>query len=191
MLDGYAERSAEQVINAIAATTTRPLARLLFGLGIPLVGETVAKALVRQFGSMDAIMAATDADITAIRGIGPEIASSVTAAFADPDMHFRIGRLRTAGCTLVDAAPVARGSAFAGQTVVITGTLPTLGRKEATALAEAHGATVSGSVSKKTSFVLAGAEAGTKLEKATQLGILVIDEASFLARIAETTDETD
>ena len=181
-LEGFAERSARQLLEAIADSKGRGLARLLFGLCVRHVGEKVAKELARAFGSLDALMKATAEEIASLPGIGPEIANAVATTFAEPAMRDIVSRLQQAGVVTEEERTTA-GTTLAGMTIVITGTLPSLGRKEATALAEAYGAKVSSSVSKKTTFVLAGEEAGSKLEKAQALGIEVIDEVEFRRRI--------
>jgi len=148
------------------------------------VGEVLARTLARHFGTMDALATASEGDILAIRGIGERIARSVAAWFADPAARRLVERLRERGLNLVEPNAVT-GHALKGLTVVITGSLPTLSRDEATALVEAHGGKVTGTVSKKTGFVIAGADAGSKLEKARALGREVIDEAELLRRIAQ------
>jgi len=183
-LERFAEKSAENLVEAIAASRAQPLSRLLFGLGIGDVGEVLARTLARHFGTMDALATASEGDILAIRGIGERIARSVAAWFADPAARRLVERLRERGLNLVEPNAVT-GHALKGLTVVITGSLPTLSRDEATALVEAHGGKVTGTVSKKTGFVIAGADAGSKLEKARALGREVIDEAELLRRIAQ------
>jgi DNA ligase (NAD+) len=182
-LDRFAEKSAEQLVAAIADSRSRPLSRLLNGLGVRHVGEGAAQLLARHFGSLDALTKATEEEIENVRGIGGIIARSVSEYFADPTTRQLVGRLRAAGLTLTEprTQPVAR--TLAGATVVITGTLPTLSRAQATAMVEAHGGSVTSSVSKSTTFVVAGDAAGSKLEKARALGIEVIDEAGLLRRI--------
>lgn len=182
-LDRFAERSAQQLVDAIAATRTQPLSRLLFGLGILHVGATAAELLARQFGTMRALMTAAETDIAAVRGIGEVIARSVAAFFQDESAQRLVQRLRDAGLNMKEPETVVMGGALKGQTVVITGALPTLSRSDAAALVERHGGRVTDSVSKKTSFVVAGEAAGSKLEKARQLGIEVIDEAELLRRL--------
>lgn len=183
-LERFAEKSAENLVQAIAASKAQPLSRLVFALGIDFVGEIAARLLARHFGTMDALAAASEAEILAVRGIGDVIARSVARWFADPQARALVERLRARGLTF--AEPEARtGDALAGQTVVITGTLPTLSRDDATALVERHGGRVTSSVSKKTSFVVAGADAGSKLAKAQELGVAVVDEAELRRRVGE------
>jgi DNA ligase (NAD+) len=182
-LERFAEKSAEQLVAAIHESKSRPLSRLLNGLGVRHVGEGAAQLLARHFGSLDAIMQASVEDIEGVRGIGDIIARSVVEYFAEPNTRKLMERLRKAGLTLVEPKAKAVGRSLAGLTVVITGTLPTLSRVAATELVQAHGANVTSSVSKSTSFVVAGEAAGSKLEKARTLGIEVIDEAGLLRRV--------
>jgi len=182
-LERFASRSAHQLIDAIAASKAQPLSRLLFGLGIRHVGEGAAELLARHFGDLDSMMAASESEIASVHGIGEIIARSVKAYFEDPSARALIERLRVSRLTFVEPGKATSSGALKGQTVVITGTLPTLSRTEAAALLEAAGARVTDSVSKKTSFLVAGEAAGSKLEKATQLGVEVIDEAELLRRI--------
>jgi DNA ligase (NAD+) len=181
-LDRFAEQSATQLVTAIAASRERPLAVLLFSLGIRHVGKTVAQLLARRFGSMDALRQASAEAIAETQGIGPTIADAVTSFFADPRNRDLVERLESAGLTPVaEVAPA--GGVLSGKSYVLTGTLPNLPRSEATRLLEEAGARVAGSVSKKTDAVVAGADAGGKLEKARQLGVEIIDEAELLRRI--------
>jgi DNA ligase (NAD+) len=182
-LEGFAEKSAGQLVAAIAASKAQPLSRLLFGLGIRHVGATAAELLARHFGSLDALAEASDQDILAIRGIGETIAHALTAYFADASARRLVRKLRDAGVNLTEPKPVAAGGAFKGLAIVITGTLPTLSRTQATELIEANGGRVTSSVSKATDFVLVGEDAGSKLEKARALGIETIDETELLKRI--------
>ncbi|HEY4217455.1 MAG TPA: NAD-dependent DNA ligase LigA [Gemmatimonadaceae bacterium] len=181
-LDRLAEKSAEQLVAAIAESKAQPLSRLLFALGIEHVGETVAKQISKHFGTMDAIANATVADVLAVHGIGETIAESLVSWFSDPKAQDLIERLRAAGLTL-DEPQTQTGDSLKGMTVVITGTLPTLSREQAGALVEGNGGRLASSVSKKTTFVVVGADAGSKLEKARTLGVETIDEAEFLERI--------
>ena len=182
-LDRLAEKSAEALVAAIDASKAQPLSKLLFGLGIKDIGETVAKQIARHFGTMDAIAAATLDDVLAVHGIGETIAESLVSWFADPKARKLIERLRERGLTFEEPRSHT-GSALKGMTVVITGMLPTLSRDQANALVENNGGRVASSVSKKTSFVLVGEDAGSKLEKARSLGVETIDEAEFLRRVA-------
>jgi DNA ligase (NAD+) len=181
-LEGFAEKSAQQLVAAIAASKTQPLSRLLFGLGIRHVGSTAAELLARHFGELPAISEASKDDILAIRGIGETIAIAVTAYFADPSVRKLIRKLASAGVNFTEPTQVVAGGAFKGLTVVITGTLPTLSRSQATELIEAQGGRVTSGVSKSTDFVVVGEDAGSKLEKARALGVETIDEAELLRR---------
>ena len=182
-LDRFAEKSAEQLVGSIAASKQQPLSRLLFALGIANIGETAAKQIAKHFGTMSAIAAATEEDVLAIHGIGEILARSLVSWFADEKAQKLVARLADRGLTMVEPRSEDAGSALKGLTVVITGTLPSLSRDEATALVESNGGRVSSSVSKKTSFVVAGEEAGSKLEKARQLGVEVVDEAELMRRV--------
>jgi DNA ligase (NAD+) len=184
-LDGYQKKSASALIAAIDASRSQPLSRLLTALGIPHVGETAARLLARHFGSMSALAAASAEQIEEIRGLGDVIAQSVATFFHDPSVHSLLLKLERAGVTLTEPTPVAASGALAGQTVVITGTLPTLSRSQAAALIEANGGRVTSSVSRATTFVLAGTEPGSKLDRANTLGVPVIDESELLNRIGQ------
>jgi len=182
-LDRFAEKSAAQLVDAIAASKQQPLSRLIFGLGIRHVGQTVAEVLARQFGSLDAIMNASEEEIADVRGIGDIIAQAVRHYLDDPSARALVQKLETRGLMLTEPRRAAADGALRGLTVVITGTLPTLSRTQATAMVEEAGGRVTSGVSKATSFVLAGADPGGKLDKARALGIEIIDEAELLARI--------
>lgn len=180
-LDRLAEKSAEALVAAISASKAQPLSKLLFGLGIKDVGETVAKQIARHFGTMDGIASASLDDVLAVHGIGETIAASLVSWFSDAKARALIARLRDAGLTF-DEPRAHTSGALKGQTVVITGTLPTLSREAAGELVEASGGRVASSVSKKTSFVVVGEDAGSKLEKARALGVETIDEAELIRR---------
>jgi DNA ligase (NAD+) len=184
-LERLAEKSAWALIQAIEASKAQPLSKLLFALGIEGVGEIAAKQIAKHFGTMDAIADATAEQILEIHGIGETIAESMVAWFSDPRARRLIDRLRDRGLTLVEPQTSTSGL-LKGMTVVITGTLPTLTREQTIALVEANGGRVANSVSKKTSFVVAGEDAGSKLEKARQLGVETIDEAELKRRVAVT-----
>ena len=181
-LERFAQKSAEALTGAIALSKAQPLSRLLFGLGIRHVGAQAAQLLARHFGSMDALIAATPEQLGAVRGIGDIIAQSVADYFADATSRALVERLRAAGLNFSEPQAVTAGGSLSGATVVITGTLPGLSRGEATALVEQAGGRVTSSVSKKTTFVVAGDEAGSKLDKAIELGVEVIDEAELRRR---------
>ncbi|HXF22872.1 MAG TPA: NAD-dependent DNA ligase LigA [Gemmatimonadaceae bacterium] len=184
-LDGYQKKSATALIAAIAASKSQPLSRLLTGLGIPHVGETAARLLARHFGSLKALSSASAEQIEAIRGLGDVIAQSVASFFRDPSVRSLMTRLERAGVKLDEPTHVAASGALTGQTVVITGTLPTLSRSQAAALIEENGGRVTSSVSKATTFVLAGTEPGSKLDKANALGVPIIDESELFNRIGQ------
>lgn len=188
-LERLAEKSVEGLLGAIDASRAQPLSRLLFALGIRHVGSGAAELLARHFGTLDALRAAALRDggaqeIVAVRGIGQTIADAVVAYFRDPAAQDLLARLRAAGVNETEPRAAAAGSALAGLTFVITGTLPTLSRTQARELIEANGGRVTDSVSKKTSALVAGEEAGSKLEKARALGVEIMDEGELLRRIA-------
>ncbi len=183
-LERFADKSAEALVEAIEASKQQPLSRLLFGLGIGNVGEIAARELARHFGTMEALEQATVEDILAVRGMGETIAESVVSWFKDKAARRLIEKLRKRGLNFTEPRQKT-GGALTGLTVVLTGTLPSLTREDATALVEANGGKVTSSVSKKTSFVVAGADAGSKLEKARALGVEVIDEAGLRERLAQ------
>jgi DNA ligase (NAD+) len=182
-LERFATQSAEQLISAIAASKERPLSSLLFGLGIRHVGKTVAVLLARRLGSMGALMKAAEGGIGGVQGIGPTIGEAVTGFFAEPRNRLLIERLEKAGLTLTEPRAAGGNGSLEGQTYVITGTLPNLSRSRATELIEEAGGRVAGSISKKTTALVAGDDAGSKLEKAKELGVEVIDEAELLRRV--------
>ena len=183
-LEGFAAKSAKLLVDAIAASRTRPLSVVLDALGIRHVGAQGAKLLARSFGTMDALAAASAEAIGEIRGVGPAIAEAVWHFFREARNADLVARLSRAGLTLTEPA-AAGGDAgrLAGQTFVVTGTLPTLSRKAATELITGAGGHVASAVSKQTTAVVAGGDAGSKLDRARTLGIPVIDEAELLRRI--------
>lgn len=183
-LERFAEKSAQALVSAIAASKAQPLSRLLFALGIRHVGLEAAQMLARQFGTLDALRSASLEEVEAVHGIGPVIARSVYEFFRDPPALELIERLRAHGLRFAEPKHAAISSAFKGLTVVVTGTLPTLSRTEAKALIQAAGGKVTDSVSKATSLLVVGADAGTKLDKARALGTETIDEAELLRRLA-------
>ena len=180
-LERMGERSADKLLAAIAASKANELDKLLFALGIRHVGAKVARTLAVEFGSMEALLTAEAEQLAAIRDIGAVIAESVVTWLSVPTNRDLLERLAAAGLTMTFTAPASsEDNPFFGKTLVFTGTMPTLGRAEAKTMAQDVGAKVSGSVSKKTDYVIAGAEAGSKLEKAQALGVTVLDEAEFL-----------
>jgi DNA ligase (NAD+) len=185
-LDRFAEKSAEQLVRAIQASKSQPLARLLFGLGIDNVGEIAARQLARHFGHMDALAAASEDEVLAIHGMGGTIAKSVTEWFQNAAARRLIEKLRRRELNLEEPRQQTTG-ALRGMTVVLTGTLETLSREAAMELVESNGGKVTSGVSKKTSFVVAGTEPGSKLEKARSLGVKVIDEQELMRLVQEGT----
>lgn len=184
--EGWGDVSVNNLLAEIDAARDRPLARLLTALGISLVGPTVARALTRRFPSVDRLLAASAEELEAIDGIGPEIVASVQSWGSDPETMALIEKLRTAGVRLEDPEPAGGiDDSLVGITLVITGTLAGYSRDGAKAAAEDKGAKVTGSVSKKTSALVAGANAGSKLAKATELGVPVLDEEGFELLLAE------
>ena len=178
-LDNFKEKSATNLINAIEKSKSSSLDRLVFGLGIPNIGQASAKLLCDRFGNLDNIMSATAEQISEIEGFGDIMAQSVAKELSEPHMIRLIERLKSYGVN-TDYEKVQIDNRFEGKTFVLTGTLPTLKRSEAKAVIEKFGGKASGSVSKKTDFVLAGEEAGSKLTKAQGLGIPIITEQEFL-----------
>jgi DNA ligase (NAD+) len=183
-LEGYGEQKVRNLLASIEAAKMRPLDRVIIALGIPGVGSTVARLLSRRFSSIEALRAATAEEIDAINGIGPSIAEAVVAWFAEPRHQEKIARLRAAGVQMTPLDSATLSGALAGLTFVLTGTLPTMTRDDAAALIEAHGGKIASSVSKKTSYVVAGEAAGSKLEKAQALGVAVLSEEGLQALIA-------
>ena len=180
-LERMADKSAQNLLQALEKSKSTTLPRFLFGLGIRHVGEATAKELARHFGKLDSIMDATEAQLLAVSDVGPIVAQSIRTFFDQPHNREVVEQLRACGVHWPEAEPAARTpQPLSGKTFVITGTLPTLSRDEAKDRVEAAGGKVAGSVSKKTDYVVAGTEAGSKLTKAQELGITVIDEAGLL-----------
>jgi DNA ligase (NAD+) len=180
-LERMGQKSAEKVLKNIDASRKRPLPRVLNGLGIPFVGERTAQILAETFGSLDAIAEADEEMLQQAEEVGPKVSESILQFFHEPRNRELVERLRKAGLTFEHAMRKKTGGALAGKTFVITGTLPNLAREEAKARIESAGGKVTGSVSKKTDYVLAGADPGSKLDKANQLGVPVIGEPELLA----------
>jgi len=195
MLDGFKEKSVDNMLAGLAQAKQRELWRAIHALGIPNVGMQTAKDLARHFKSMDALEAARSEDLlvtkvgkkggvsyeSVISGVGVEVSESILSFFSDPNHRDWVKAMRAAGLNLVEAVAAGSVEGVAGKTFVLTGTLPTLGRDEARDLIEKAGGKVSGSVSKKTDYVVAGEEAGSNLTKAQELGVAVIDEAGLRA----------
>jgi len=181
-LDRMAVLSAQNLLDALQKSKQTTLPRFLFGLGIRHVGEATAKELARHFGKLDAIMCASEEQLLEVADVGPIVAKSIRTFFDQPHNVEVVEQLRACGVTWPEGPPAERApTPLSGKTFVLTGTLPTLGREDAKALIEAAGGKVAGSVSKKTSYVVAGAEAGSKLDKAQELGVQVLDEAGLMA----------
>ena len=176
-------RSAENLVVAIQRSCEARLDRLIYALGIRNVGEQTAKDLARHFGKLDALMAADTEALLRVPDVGPVVADSIAAFFAEDHNRDVIARLRAAGVHWEDVPVAENNGKLGGKTFVLTGTLPNLSRDEAKALIEAAGGKVAGSVSAKTDFVVAGEAAGSKLEKAQALGIAVLDEAGLLQQL--------
>jgi DNA ligase (NAD+) len=183
-LEGFADKSISNLLAAIEASKDRPIWRLLVGLNIRHVGSHVAQVLADHFRSIEALAAASEEEIDAVPGIGPEIARSFREWFDDPVNVALIEKLRKAGVRMADERPAETGpKPLEGSTIVLTGGLETLSREEATALAQEAGARVASSVSKKTDFVVAGENPGSKRDRAIELGVVVLDEQGFLERV--------
>ena len=181
-LDRMADKSAQNIVDALEKSKQTTLPRFLFGLGIRHVGEATAKELARHFGTLEAIMDAPEDALLGVNDVGPIVAKAIRTFFDQPHNREVVEQLRACGLKWFEGDPSSSGpKPLAGQTLVLTGTLPTLGRDAAKDLIEAAGGKVSGSVSKKTHYVVAGSEAGSKLDKARELGVAVLDEAGLLA----------
>lgn len=179
-LDRMAEKSAQNVLNALEKSKSTTLARFIYALGIRHVGESTAKALARHFGTLDALLEASEEQILSVDDIGPVVAQSILGFLADPMNRELIEQLRAAGIHWEENEPQRGNQSLAGKTFVLTGTLPTLKRDQAASMIEAAGGKVAGSVSKKTSYLVAGDDAGSKLAKAQELGVPILDESEFL-----------
>lgn len=184
-LERWGEKSAESLIAQIEKSKTNELSRLIFGLGIRFVGERAAKILAEHYGSIDALMEAKAEDLVKIHEIGPKVAESITVYFSVPANRDRIGRMKRLGVAPTHVATV-RGDRLAGKTVVVTGTLTRFSRDEIHRMIEQEGGKASGSVSSKTSYLVAGEAAGSKLEKARSLGVPVLTEEEFLGMVGGT-----
>ena len=181
-LERMAEKSAQNILAALEKSKQTTLPRFLFGLGIRHVGEATAKDLARHFGSLDRVMDASVEQLLEVNDVGPVVAQSLRTFFDQPHNREVVEQLRACGLSWEEGEPAERApQPLAGQTFVLTGTFPTLKREEAKAMLEAAGAKVAGSVSKKTNYLVAGTEAGSKLTRAQALGVAVLDEAAMLA----------
>ncbi len=184
VLERMADKSAQNIVSALEKSKQTTLPRFLYGLGIRHVGEATAKDLAKHFGQLDALMDATEEQLLAVRDVGPVVAHSIRTFFDQPHNREVVEQLRAVGVTWPEHAPTQTSQEAlpqAGRTFVLTGTLPTLSREDAKAMIEDAGGKVAGSVSKKTTYVVAGAEAGSKLDKAQELGVTVINEDELLA----------
>jgi DNA ligase (NAD+) len=179
-LDRFAEKSARALLAEIEGSKRAGLARVLMGLGIRFVGERTAELLAQEFGSIDQLISATSEQLEQVEEVGPRISQAILEFFAQPANLALVQSLKDAGVNMT-AEMKQRSTQLAGLTFVLTGTLPTLTREEAKARIEAAGGKTAGSVSKKTSYVVAGEEAGSKLDKARQLKVPVLDEAGLLS----------
>lgn len=186
-LEGFGEKSAKRVIDGIATSREVPFERVVFALSIPYVGETTAKKVARAAGDIDRLMGMSAAELASIEDVGPRIAATIEAFFADADNRRMVDRLRAAGVTMAVDSAIAAGplsDTLAGKTFVISGVFARHSRDEYKAMIEAHGGKNVGSISKKTDYVLAGENMGpAKLEKAGKLGIPIINEDQFLEMI--------
>jgi len=181
-LERMADKSAQNIVDALEKSKQTTLPRFIFGLGIRHVGEATAKALARHFGKLDAIMDASEEQLLQVPDVGPIVAQSIHTFFQQAHNREVVEQLRACGLRWEEGEPSpAAQLPLAGKTFVLTGALPTLSREQAKEMLEAAGAKVAGSVSKKTDYVVAGAEAGSKLDKARELGVAVIDEAGLQA----------
>ena len=185
-LERMGERSAQNLLEALQKSKSTSLARFLYGLGIRHVGETTAKDLARFFGNLDRLMSAGVDELLLVDDVGPVVAQSIRSFFDQPHNLEVVAALRAAGVAWLESEPAARArpAPLAGKTFVLTGTLPDLSREAAKEMLEAAGAKVAGSVSKKTNYVVAGAEAGSKLDKARELGITILDESGLRRLLA-------
>jgi DNA ligase (NAD+) len=174
-LERFADKSAQNILDEIEKSKKLPLGRVIYGLGIRMVGERTAQFLAEHFGSMDDLMKASQEELEAVNEVGPKIAESIAEFFHEPRNRELVKRLRDAGLTF-SGKKRERGTKLAGKTFVLTGTLAKYSRDEAKKLIEDAGGRVSGSVSKKTDYVVAGSDAGSKLDKAIELGVPVIEE---------------
>ena len=188
-LDRFGNKKAQNLLDAIEKSKTRPLSAFLFALGIPNVGSKTAKDLAKRFGTLSAVRAATREELLAIPDVGGIVAESILSFFGDRNIASQIDQLLAYGVSPQSEQAANTASPIAGKTIVLTGTLPTLGRREAEALIEQNGANAAGSVSKKTDYVLYGESAGSKLDKARELGIPLLTEAEFLSLIGEAPRE--
>jgi len=178
-LDRMAEKSAQNLLHAIEASKDQPFHRVLYAIGIRFVGKTVAKDLANAFRSLEDLMDASSSDLEEVDAIGPKIADSVTSFFSIPKNLEIIDSLKNAGLQFEAEEDEQSSSLLEGKTFVLTGSLPSLTRKEATGIIESHGGKTTSSVSSNTDYLLAGESAGSKLKKANEIGVPVLDESEF------------
>ena len=178
-MERMGEKSADNLLQSIAQSKKTTLARFIFGLGIRHVGESTAKDLAKHFGGIHALMDAPMDELLMVNDVGPVVADSIVSFMSEPHNREVIEQLLASGIEFQNEERITTVD-LSGKTFVLTGTLPTLSRDQAKELLEAAGAKVAGSVSQKTSFVVAGSEAGSKLDKATELGIPILDEVALL-----------
>jgi DNA ligase (NAD+) len=178
-LEGFQRKSAENLVGAIERSKERPFNRVLYALGIPGIGFVNARALAAHFGSIDALLAAGTEEIEEVEGIGPVLAATICETLAEPRNRELIERLRESGLQLAQKAAAGADGPLGGRTFVLTGTLAGMSREEATERIEALGGKVTGSVSGKTDYVVAGENPGSKLDRARELGRSVIDESEL------------
>ena len=183
-IDGFGEKTLDALFAELEASKRQPLQRLLIALGIRHVGSETARALARHFGSMEALRAATVDEIQAVDGIGPIVAEAVHDYLQDPEYAALIDALTARGVRMDEDAP-ARGGVLDGETLVVTGSLERWSRNQVEDLIKALGGKVTGAVSKKTSYVVAGDGGGSKREKAESLGVTILDEAAFVALLSD------
>lgn len=184
-MEGFKEKSSQNLIQAIEKSKNQEIYRLIFGLGIDFIGEKASKMLQKQYGSMEKLMNASVEELCALSDFGTRMANSIVDFFANESNRHLIEEMKNLGVNVTSESQASESQIFSGLKFVLTGTLPTMKRNEAGALIEKHGGEVVSSVSKNTSIVLAGEEAGSKLDKANQLGIRVIDEAEFLQMLGK------
>lgn len=189
-LEGFKEKSVDKLLDAIEDSKQNPLEDLIYGLGIRQVGKKAAKVLAKHFLSMDALMAANEEELVAIKDIGQITAESITAFFHEPKNMELIAHLKGYGLRMDTEAEQIQESSFSSKTIVLTGTLTQMTRNDAKALLESLGANVSGSVSKKTDLVIYGEAAGSKLTKANSLGVMTMDEDTFMKEVNGNEQET-
>ena len=189
-LEGFKEKSVDKLLDAIEDSKQNPLEDLIYGLGIRQVGKKAARVLAKHFLSMDALMAANEEELVAIKDIGQITAESITAFFHEPKNMELIAHLKGYGLRMDTEAEQIQESSFSGKTIVLTGTLTQMTRNDAKALLESLGANVSGSVSKKTDLVIYGEAAGSKLTKANSLGVMTMDEDTFMKEVNGNEQET-